>query len=98
MTAVNVAYVVAALARSHEDVETFCKDEGMLLLVSPSVHLALVGSALRVARFRTWRRLFVKATLFRLRYQVSHTGGILIKSIIIFASAHKVVVLVFLIW
>lgn len=68
---VNVAYVVAAVARSHEGgVETFCKDEGRLLLGSPSVHLALVGTALRALRFRAWRGLFVRATLFRLRYQV----------------------------
>lgn len=68
--AVNIAYVAAAIARSHEDVETFCKDEGRVLLGCPSLHLALVGGALRALRFRTWRRLFVKATLFRLRYQV----------------------------
>lgn len=71
MTAVNIAYVAAAVARSHEDVETFCKDEGRLLLGCPSLHVALVGSALRVMRFRAWRRLFARATLFRLRYQVT---------------------------
>lgn len=71
LTAVNVAYVAAAVARSHEsDVETFCRDEGRLLLGMPSLHLAAAGSALRALRFRLWRRLFVRATLFRLRYQV----------------------------
>ncbi|CAN0386229.1 unnamed protein product, partial [Ectocarpus fasciculatus] len=71
MTAVNVAYVAAAVARSHEGgVETFCRDEGRLLLGMPSLHLAAAGTALRAARFRFWRRLFVRATLFRLRYQL----------------------------
>lgn len=71
LTAVNVAYVAAAVARSHESgVETFCRDEGRLLLGMPSLHLAAAGSCLRVLRFRLWRRLFVRATLFRLRYQV----------------------------
>lgn len=70
LTALNVIYIAGALARSHEDVEAFCKDEGTLLLLSPPIHVALVGSALRTTRFRMWRRLFVKATMFRLRYQV----------------------------
>lgn len=75
MTALNVAYVAAAVARSHEGgVETFCRDEGRLLLGMPSLHLAAAGTALRAARFRFWRRLFVRATLFRLRYQVSTSG------------------------
>lgn len=75
LTALNVIGVAGALARPHEDVETFCKDEGMHLLLSPPIHVALVGSALRATRFKTWRRLFVKATLFRLRYQVNCAGG-----------------------
>lgn len=69
-TAINIAYVAMAVARSHEDVKTFCKDEGRAVLVSPSLHLALIGTALRRLRFRLWRGLLVKATLFRLRYQV----------------------------
>eukprot|EP00752_Nemacystus_decipiens_P005185 g4705.t1 len=71
LTAANVAYVAAAVARSHDSgVETFCRDEGRLLLGMPSLHLAAAGSCLRVLRFRLWRRLFVRATLFRLRYQL----------------------------
>ncbi|CAN0006548.1 unnamed protein product [Scytosiphon promiscuus] len=67
-TAVNIAYVVSAVARSYEsgdNVETFCREEGRVLLGMPSLHIAAVGSTLRALRFRLWRRLFVKATLFR---------------------------------
>lgn len=77
LTAVNVAYVAAAVARSHDGgVENFCRDEGRLLLGMPSLHLAAAGSCLRVLRFRLWRRLFVRATLFRLRYQVGAAAGV----------------------
>ena len=69
-TAINVAYVAMMVVRSHESVEAFCKDEGRVLLGSPSIHFALIGTALRVLRFRLWRGLLVKSTLFRLRYQV----------------------------
>ncbi|CAM9430289.1 unnamed protein product, partial [Choristocarpus tenellus] len=67
--AVNLAYVAAALVRSH-DVESFCKGEGSRLLGSPPLHLALLGVILRVVRFRLWRKLVLKAGLFRLRTQL----------------------------
>lgn len=70
MAAINIAYFAVAVGRSHNGVEAFCKDEGRLLLGTPSLHLACIGGVLRTLRFRLWRGLFVRATLFRLRYQV----------------------------
>ncbi|CAN0152569.1 unnamed protein product, partial [Discosporangium mesarthrocarpum] len=66
---VNVAYIAAAMVRS-QDVETFCKGEAHKFLMSPSLHFSLLGSALRVVRFRLWRRLIFKAALFRMRNQL----------------------------
>lgn len=69
-TALSVGYLAARLAKSDGDMKHFMSDMAISLFGSPGFHIALLGTALRVIRFRRWRQLLVKTTIFRFRYQV----------------------------